>query len=296
MLRQETNSYSVCRRQWELLRKARRIAVVGIRTDPIYRSYARTKKLLEYGLEIAPVVGNCESVMGMKPYGQVSEIEGPLDIVQVYIDGKADIEQAAADAVVKQAKAFWIENGAANERLRSMLDNAGILVIEYRSLCEDYEALQASLREPDCLPNIEPMRHVSECMTRFPVTLTPSASIADAIEKMKHGHFRHLPVVDERNHLLAIFSDRDLRLMYPSPSADSDEKAQQKFRAAVMADVATFNPISIMPDATLKNAADLMLRWNVEALPVVAGDDHLVGIITASDFLKAFTARAEQRH
>jgi len=39
-----------------------------------------------------------------------------------------------------------------------------------------------------------------------------------------------------------------------------------------------------------------MLRWNVEALPVIAGDDHLVGIITTADFLKEFIARREQKH
>jgi CBS-domain-containing membrane protein len=34
----------------------------------------------------------------------------------------------------------------------------------------------------------------------------------------------------------------------------------------------------------------------VESLPVIAGDDHLVGIITSSDFLKECLAREEPKH
>jgi CBS domain-containing protein len=295
MLRQEPNTFSVRRRQLELLREARRIAVVGIRPDPIFKSYARTRKLLEYGLEIAPVMDNSESILGLKRYSRVSDIEGAIDIVQFYADGKADMMRAAQDAIAKQAKAFWVEGGAARDDARDLLESAGVLVIEHRSLQEEYETYISARDETAVVSNIEPLRHVSERMTRFPVTVSPKASIASALEKMKAGHFRHLPVVDENNHLLGIFSDRDLRLMHPSPSVEPDEKALEKFAATAIADVATFNPISILPDASLENAADLMLRWNVEALPVIAGDDHLVGIITASDFLKEFMPHREQR-
>lgn len=293
MLREEDNTYLARRRQMEILKNARRIAVVGLRPDPIYKSYACTQKLIDYGLDIAPVIANCESILGLARYGRVLDIAEAVDIVQFYTDGKVAMTQAARDAIAKDAKAFWVENDAASDEVRALLKNAGVCLVEYRSLQEEYEKCRSTRTETAVVSNIEPMRHVRERMTRYPVTVTPSASIESALEKMKRGHFRHLPVVDENNHLLGMFSDRDLRLMFPSPSFEPDEKAQEKFAAAAMADVATFNPVSIMPDATLENAADLMLRWNVQALPVIAGDDHLVGIITSSDFLKEFVARRE---
>jgi CBS domain-containing protein len=294
MLPEETNRYSVRRQEMEMLKSAKRIAVVGLRPDPIFKSYACTQKLIEYGLEIAPVIANCESILGLARYGRVADIAGAIDIVQFYTDGKAAMTQAALDAIAKEAKAFWVESGAASDEVRALLKNAGVCLVEYLSLLEEYEKYCSTRTETAVVSQIEPLRHVSERMTRYPVTVTPSASIESALEKMKKGQFRHLPVVDENNHLLGMFSDRDLRLMYPSPSFEPDEKAHEKFAAAAMADVATFSPVSILPDATLENAADLMLRWNVEALPVVAGDDHLVGIITSSDFLKEFIAHGEQ--
>ena len=294
MLQEESNSYLALRQQMEILKNTRRIAVVGLRPDPIYKSYTRTQKLIEFGLEIAPVVTNCESIMGLGRYGRVSDIAEPIDIVQFYTDGETTMMQAARDTIAKGAKVFWVENDAASAAVRALLKNAEVCLVEYRSLLEEYEKYRSIRAEKAVVSNIEPLRHVSERMTRYPVTVTPSASIESALEKMKKGHFRHLPIVDENNHLLGMFSDRDLRLMYPSPTFEPDAKAMERFVAAAIADVVTFNPVSILPSATLENAADLMLRWNVEALPVVAGDDHLVGIITSSDFLKEFVARREQ--
>ena len=291
MLREETNSYLARRQQKEILKDARRIAVVGLRPDPIYKSYACTEKLIEYGLEIAPVVSNCEGILGLPRYGRVSDIPDPIDIVQFYTVGKADMMQAARDAIEKNTKAFWVENDAAPGDVRVLLKNSGVLLVEYNSLQREYEQYLTTCADTSVVSNLEPLRHVGERMTRHPITVTPRASIESALEKMKRGHFRHLPVVDENNHLLGMFSDRDLRLMSPSPSFEPDEKTMEKFAATAVADAATFDPVSILPDATLENAADLMLRWNVEALPVIAGDDHLVGIITSSDFLKEFMAR-----
>jgi uncharacterized protein len=296
MLRPESNPYWARRREREILRETRRIAVVGLRSDPIYKSYSRTQKLLERGFEIAPVIGNCESVLGLRRYGRLTEIEGTIDIVQFYTDSKADMIETARDTVEKRAKAFWVENGAASDEARRLLENAGVVVIEYRSLLEEYEMLAAPPAGTNSASNIEPLRRVSERMTRYPVTVTPTATIAIAFEKMKKGHFRHLPVVDEQNHLIGMFSERDLRLIHPSPSGDPDEIALKKFAATAMAEVATVNPIAVLPDTTLEHAAELMLRWNVEALPVIAGDDHLVGIITTADFLKQFIGQRDQRH
>jgi CBS domain-containing protein/predicted CoA-binding protein len=295
MLSEETNSYRARRQLTECLKTAQRIAVIGLRPDPIFQSYARTRKLMEYGLTITPVIANCESILGLVRYGRVTEIPHPIDIVQFYPDGKGDMMQAAQDTIEKAAKVFWVENDGATDGVRKLLKTAGIFLVEYHSLQKEYEDLMTGSRAP-ADSTFEPAKKVRERMTRYPVTVTPGASIESALEKMKKGHFRHLPVVDEENHLLGMFSDRDLRLLYPSPTAEPDEQAMERFRATPVADATAFNPVSILPDATLENAADLMLRWNVEALPVIAGDDHLVGIITSADFLREYGARREHSH
>ena len=43
------------------------------------------------------------------------------------------------------------------------------------------------------------------------------------------------------------------------------------------------NPIKLSPDATLREAVSLMSRFKISGLPIVDGDDRLVGIITNRD-------------
>jgi CBS domain-containing protein/predicted CoA-binding protein len=293
MLQQPTSPFLIKRRQECSLQTARRIAVVGLRADPIYKSYNRTHKLIEYGLIVFPVIPNCESVFGLGCYDRVLDIPDAIDIVQVYLDGKAQLIQAAQDAIQKRVKTFWIEDDEAPDEIRSLLLKAEICVVEYASLQKQYEQCAVHLPGP-MVSNRAPVRRVRERMTRDPITITPQSSVQSALEKMRKGNFRHLPVVDDNNRLLGMFSDRDLRLVVPNPLREPKEDSTERFRATQVGDIATLNPVSILPDATLEEAADLMLHWKVEALPVIAHEDYLIGIITSSDFLKELASRGTQ--
>ena len=295
MLQEETNSYVARRQQKNFLESTRRIAVVGMRPDPIFKSYTRTRKLLEYGLDIVPVLSNCESALGLVRYGRVSDIPAPIDIVQFYTDGNANLLETVRDTIAKGAKGFWIEDDRAPEEVRNLLKRAGVQLFEFDSLQKEYEQYFSGDKATPTVSNWGTDKHVGDRMTRYPVTVRPQDSIQSALEKMHKGHFRHVPVVDDENRLVGMFSDRDLRLMYPSPVFGPDEQHMEKFRATAMADAASFNPVSVLAEATLAEAAELMLRWNVEALPVIAGNDYLVGIITVSDFLKDSLGRGGQR-
>jgi CBS domain-containing protein len=296
MLREETNSYVARRQQKDILESARRIAIVGLRPDPIFKSYTRTQKLLEYDLNITPVVSNCESVLGLECYGRVLDIPEPIDIVQFYPDSKADMTQAARDTIEKGAKVFWIEDDRAPDEVRNMLENAGVRLFEFNCLQKEYEEYFTGYFPTPTVSSGGLAKHVGERMTRYPITVRPQEPIQSALEKMKKGHFRHLPVVDKENRLLGMFSDRDLRLMHPNPTFKHDEQTMEKFRATPVGDAASFNPVSVLAGATLEEAAELMLRWNVESLPVIAGEDYLIGIITVSDFLKESIAHGGQKH
>ncbi len=115
---------------------------------------------------------------------------------------------------------------------------------------------------------------VGRHMTRGPVTVTPTDTLATAQEKMQRGGFHRLPVVAE-GRLVGIITDRDLRQHLPYLD-------KTKLTAAMIETVLT-----VTPGDTLEAATELMLDRKIGGLPVLEGD-KLVGIITTSDVLKAY--------
>jgi acetoin utilization protein AcuB len=276
------------RQRKAILEKCRRVAIIGLSADPRSESYVRTAKLLGVGVEVAPVFSQSPSYLGIPAYPCLENVPGPVDIVQVYPYGNVQLLDVARDAIKKGAKAFWIEEGPASPEAVEALSGAGIQVVEYESLVREY------LKH---FPSSEPVSRESRSharvvdrMTRNVVTVQLNDSIRDAIEKMTRGHFRHLPVVDGEGQLAAMLSDRDVRLIRPSLAfVTSDTEALQLASMAVR-QAAVFNPVTVHADVSLVAAAEILLRWEIGALPVVGAGDKLLGIITYTDILREFVA------
>lgn len=129
---------------------------------------------------------------------------------------------------------------------------------------------------------------VGQRMTPNPITITPDVSIAEAMERMKRENVRRFPVVDKDRKLIGLVSYTDL--LYASPSSATSLSmweisyllAQVKVR-----EVMTEKVITTTEDATLEDAARLMVDNKVGSLPVLR-DRTLVGIITESDIFRIF--------
>ena len=295
MLDLETTEYILRRQRKLIIEHSRRVAVVGPATESYYRSYGNTEKLVSYGLDVKPVIPGCTTYLGIQCYDSLREVPGELDIVQVYPRAELDLFSLAKETIAKKAKAFWIEEGGADHQVKKLLAGAKIYVVEYENLEREYaKHFQPSQTESS---SVTPKRtiKVSERMARHPTTIKPTDKIEAALQKMTEGHFRHLPVVNEEGRLLGMLSDRDIRFIHPSLAFVPYKAAAQQLRATTVEQAAVFNPVAILPDASLEEAAELMLQWDIGALPVIAQGDYLVGIVTHSDLLKEFVARGKRK-
>ena len=131
--------------------------------------------------------------------------------------------------------------------------------------------------------------NVSDIMTRNPVTIRSTNTVREALEAMEQVGCHHLPVLSSENHLVGMITARDCRLALSLPDVvreywQDDELAVQLPVASVM----TPAPTVTSSDATVTEAARLMLNNYVSCLPVMR-DETLVGIVTVSDILVAFT-------
>ena len=286
--------YLVRRQRKAILEHCRRVAVVGASTDPDSESYVTMEKLLGLSLEIIPIFSDRESFLGLRCYARLRDVPGRIDIVQVYPDGGVNFVELAKEAVDKGVSTVWIEKGmAASKEVEDILSNGKVQLVEYESLELEY------LKHAPMMPSAPPVRKekkavkVKERMTRNPTAVTPEEALKDAVWKMEHGHFRHLPVVDNDGKLIGMLSDRDIRLISPSLAFVSKEDAMVQLWSLAVQQAAVFDPISVKPETNLKEAAELMLRWHVGGLPVADDQNRVVGIITYTDLLREYIGREE---
>lgn len=129
---------------------------------------------------------------------------------------------------------------------------------------------------------------IKDYMTRHPILIEPHKHVTDAQRVMAEAGIRHLPVVGDGKRLLGLVTRQRLAI-HPHQLASLDVWEITRYLADLtVADVMVKGKDlrTIGPDATLEEAADLMIRHKISGLPVVeAPGNVVVGIITETDLL-----------
>jgi len=130
---------------------------------------------------------------------------------------------------------------------------------------------------------------VRDCMSSPPVTITPDTPFQDALKLMRERRFRRLPVVDNRDRLVGIVSERDLLYASPSPATSlSVWELNYLLSQLEVRELMTEDVITTTPDTPIEDAAYLMADNKIGGLPVVDENKHVVGVITETDIFKTF--------
>ena len=134
---------------------------------------------------------------------------------------------------------------------------------------------------------------VRDWMTRTLVTLSPEASVAEALILCRERRIRHIPILEE-GRLAGIVSDRDLR--DASPALGDPERARA-LRELRVGDVMTREVVTVDPQDSIENAAQEMYELKIESLAVVpegsaVAEEELLGIVTSSDVMRALVMLA----
>ncbi len=138
----------------------------------------------------------------------------------------------------------------------------------------------------------QPGREVGAVMTRDPMRLRPNDTVGNAIAVMLTETVRHLPVVDDEGRVVGIISDRDLRSAIGDPMR-SLSRERKAILQTLIAGVMTTPAATIREDAPLDEAVEILVERRIGALPVVDGEQKLVGMLSYVDVLKQRKAPAE---
>lgn len=117
---------------------------------------------------------------------------------------------------------------------------------------------------------------VKEVMKRIVKTVRPEDTVKDAAKIMNELRIGSLVVVSGTGEVVGILTERDILTDVVATGKSADE--------VKISEIMTPNIVTITPDRTLEEAADIMTENKIKKLPVVY-EGRLVGIITATDLI-----------
>jgi IMP dehydrogenase len=125
----------------------------------------------------------------------------------------------------------------------------------------------------DQVAEVDKVKRSESGMIVEPLTLPPTALVADALELMEHYHVSGVPITEDGGRLVGILTNRDLRF---------EKDTRQPVSALMTSQGLVTAPVG----TTLSQAEELLHRHRIEKLPVVDGNGVIKGLITVKDIQK----------
>jgi predicted CoA-binding protein len=127
----------------ELLRTAKRIAVVGASSNPARPSHSVFRTLVDAGYECIPVNPNETEVEGVPAVATLTEAAaaGRIDIVDVFRRPELT-ESIAREAVAIGARALWLQFGVVNWETARIAADGGLAVVMDRCTAIDLRRMR----------------------------------------------------------------------------------------------------------------------------------------------------------
>lgn len=142
-------------------------------------------------------------------------------------------------------------------------------------------------------------RYVKDCMTPNPITLRTTDTVDEAINVLLSTGFNGAPVIDPvTKNLVGVVSAFDFLskaetgVVLPFlATANEQEQAEmvrvaRKIVATTVGDLMAPAAITVSPETSIREAADIMLRDKCHRLCVVDDDYNLVGVLATSDVMR----------
>ncbi len=149
------------------------------------------------------------------------------------------------------------------------------------------------------------MRKVREIMTTDVVTVTKETTVAELARIFADRHISSLPVLDGAGKLAGIVTETDLveqdkSLHIPTVISifdwviylESDkkfEKELKKMSGRTVGDIYSPDVVTVSPEASVADVADIFSSKKITAVPVVEGG-KLVGIVARIDLIRSMVA------
>ncbi len=127
---------------------------------------------------------------------------------------------------------------------------------------------------------------VKNWMSKDVISIDVNDSMTNATKKLKEHAIRMLPVM-KHGELVGVITDRDLKKASAS-NANTLEIHELLYvlTKIKVGDIMTKNPITVPPDFTIGETADVLLENKISGVPVINNEGQILGVITEADVFR----------
>ena len=118
----------------------RTVAVIGMSKHSSKAAHYVPKYLIDNGYDVTPVNPTAEKILNISCYDSVSEIEGSVDIIDVFRPSE-QISFIIRDCIEKKPKVLWLQEGIHDFESEELARKAGILVVFNRCMLAEHMRL-----------------------------------------------------------------------------------------------------------------------------------------------------------
>ena len=116
-----------------ILERYKRIAMVGLSSNPFRPSHFAAIYLLAHGYDVTPVNPREKEVLGRRAYASLLEVPGTIQIVDIFRELSA-VPDIGEQAIARDAKVVWMQLGVIHEQAAERARQAGLEVVMDRCM------------------------------------------------------------------------------------------------------------------------------------------------------------------
>jgi CBS domain-containing protein len=151
---------------------------------------------------------------------------------------------------------------------------------------------------------------VQDIMSHTVITVRPDTRVSEVIRVFREHGISGVPVVDDAGDLVGIITEKDVVARHARPHfphyiqvLDSliylerptrYEESMRRILATTASELMTEEVTTVSPDLDVQDLAALMVEEGINPVPVVDGDDRLIGIVSRTDVLNIIEQAEEK--
>jgi predicted CoA-binding protein len=116
-----------------ILERYRRIAMVGLSSNPFRPSHFAAVYLLSEGYDVIPVNPRESEVLGLRCYPTLADVPDPIEVVDIFREPAA-VPEIVEQAIAKRAKVIWMQLGVVHNEAAQRACDAGLEVVMDRCM------------------------------------------------------------------------------------------------------------------------------------------------------------------